>query len=383
MKVMRNRLFLFCAILSLICINCKPKGFHSSDIPHILIDIDDLSPIAFSDLFSEAELIPLETIDSCLMGIVYPRFTDNYYFMRDNRQQMAVAFDENGKFKFKISNQGDAPDQYRHLNEIAYNPFTQKLLLAENQDYIHEYDLAGKFVKKERQDSILNTMEDIIPINSDTLILVGGHQVVEYYFYSCKQHRILNHIKDSTFHLGRNKFYQYGKDYFHFKWFDNIVYKISGVSMKPAYCFDFGKYNHEHKDYTALFKILKETRNDDEKAWSVLSRNFSFIINNVQENNRYIFLVIRKLDEDPYQSSVMNIVYDKSANQAYLLNVEDKGVVWNNWMSRLTDSYYVTFMSADEKGVLDVNMLNQKSRDICDKIKEDDNPVIIKYYLKQ
>ncbi len=109
-------LTLFLLFYSLLGVGCSS---HSSKtqvaLPKITIDLDHLPSLTYKDLFCATELIPLETTDNHLLGIVYPLLTEEYIFMRDNTQQQASCFNKEGKLLFNIANQGSTPHQYKEF----------------------------------------------------------------------------------------------------------------------------------------------------------------------------------------------------------------------------------------------------------------------------
>lgn len=379
---MKTSSYILILTICLLYANCKSKDNDTFiNLPKITIDIDKLETIKFHDLFSTMELIPLETSDSCLLGIIYPLLTENLYLMRDNTQQQISVFDKNGKFKYKIAHRGAAPDQYRYLTEIRLNPFTGNILLIESPDYIHEYDLNGTFLKKTRIDSITD-IKDIIPINKDSLIITSNNKLTDYYyFYSSKQNKILSHIKDSTYHQAAYKFFRKGDHLFSYKWFDRIIYNIENHQFKPSYILDFGKYNHRQKNYSNIFQYMYENRHNEESDRAVIE-NFNYIIHDIQENDKYLFITIKKIKKNSADIQILNIVYNKETKKSSILNPSKEGIILNSWNEILTNNYYITSFDAINKDNLNSNLLDKNNKDKYDRIDENDNPVIIKYKFK-
>lgn len=379
---MKIKLHIFYLLICLICINCKSKDSDSSAVlPKISIDLDHIQSVSYPDLFSGIELIPLETTDSNLLGIIYPIFTEDYYLMRDNTQQQVAAFDKNGKLKYKIANHGAAPNQYRYLTELRLNPFSTNMLLIETPNYIHEYDLDGTFLKKTRIDSI-NNIEDIIPINKDSLIIVGKDKLTDYYyFYSSKQNRILSHIKDSTYHQAAYKFFRKGNHLFSYRWFGNIIYKIKNQDFKPSYILDFGKYNHRLKNYSNLFQYMYENRYN-EKSDKAIIENFNYVILNIQENKKYLLITIEQIKNNSTDTQTLNILYNKKSKTSSLIDLDKNHLIWNQWGDKITENYYITHISASEKESIDTNLLDNNCKKILHQVDENDNPIILKYKFK-
>ena len=71
---------------------------------------DKMDP--FKDIFSKAEIVPLETVDSGLVvycNEIYP--VDGRWYIYDDWTQNLFAFNQWGKFEFQIGRKGQGPDK--------------------------------------------------------------------------------------------------------------------------------------------------------------------------------------------------------------------------------------------------------------------------------
>ena len=76
---------------------CQNK-VKKSNLEMIPVDMDRAREVGVSDVFSEIELVPLETSENNLMGSVYPMVYRNRYFMRHNQPEGVSCFDSSGHF---------------------------------------------------------------------------------------------------------------------------------------------------------------------------------------------------------------------------------------------------------------------------------------------
>lgn len=366
--------YLIYAILLTFLSGCHAKRVSQENVPVIRIDIDALPSITVGDLFSEIEIVPLETSDSTLLGMVYPLFTSSYYFMRDNTRQQLVAFDTAGKFAFRICNQGRAPEQYRYMSQMAYNPASRELLIVDQPNTIHKYDLTGTFLGKKV--TPFSHIEHVTALNGDTLLVGNGHELTAHDLYSWNGNKILGHLDDSMYYLRSGNFYENNRKLYHFKWFGNVVFQVDGQGLEACYRFDFGKYNGRNDVPTTVFEQLYRNRYDEDKWEAVFTRHFSLIIDGIQENSRYIFLNLKDI-RDGFKT--LYVIYHKEKKEAFLFDPTKEGVVWDNWDARLFEDCYVTFVDACQKTLLDPLLLTPAGQAIYQKIDENDNPVIIRY----
>ena len=100
---------------------CQNK-VKKSNLEMIPVDMDRAREVGVSDVFSEIELVPLETSENNLMGSVYPMVYRNRYFMRHNQPEGVSCFDSSGHFLYRIDQQGRGENEYRGINGMAGNP---------------------------------------------------------------------------------------------------------------------------------------------------------------------------------------------------------------------------------------------------------------------
>jgi len=369
--------YLICSVLIGSFWGCNLKEKMPSDLPTIFINLDELPPISFKELFSAIELIPLATSDSTLLGITYPLFTTSYYFMRDNTQQQLVVFDSTGNFVFKIYNQGSGPQQYRNMNQIAYNPFSHELYIIELPNTVHKYDSTGHFLEKKTVP--FSHIGDLVPLNYDTLLISNGNGFMNHNLYSFGNNKMMSHLDDSAYYLGSNNFYYYNRDLFHFKWYDNIIYKVNEQGIKPCYQLDFGKYNRTNDALETIFKQMYQNRYNEDKSIAIMDHYFPILIDKVQENSKYIFINIKNV-HDGFKR--LYLIYNKEKEKVFVFDPTKEGVVWDSWNDCLFEDCYITCMDAYQKDALECRLLSPSNKTIYDNISDDANPIIIKYKLK-
>ena len=111
----------------------KEKGI---DCLTLSVDLNQ-SPLKYNDVFSNAEVIPLETTDSSL--IVYPfeviEHKGNLYIY-DIHVNKAFVFDKKGKFIRQIGRTGQGPGEYSWLQSIS---------MDKKNDVVHLIEPIGKF----------------------------------------------------------------------------------------------------------------------------------------------------------------------------------------------------------------------------------------------
>ena len=118
---MRFLIYLFLCIL--FC-QCKSEEKTSDIITPI--DLKTLSEdVSFYDLFTKAEIIPLEICNSSMLATVdkYEISNDTIYIL-DRRQHDVFMYDLSGHFLGRLSRKGNGPGEYPAISDMTINRFT-------------------------------------------------------------------------------------------------------------------------------------------------------------------------------------------------------------------------------------------------------------------
>lgn len=115
-------------------------------------DVDALSEeVRFFDLFERVDLIPLETSDSSLLtpAVILAVYRDTIYVMDFMRNKDIKIYDPQGKYLYSLCSRGGGPDDYVSAVNISVNPFTGHFELLENNDVLNVYGRKdGKKIEK-------------------------------------------------------------------------------------------------------------------------------------------------------------------------------------------------------------------------------------------
>ena len=92
-----------------------------SDI--ITVNLDERDEISTKDLFSEIQLIPLETTpESLIRNITQIKFFEDRYYIHDYSRSQIFVFDREGHFQFALNEKGNGPGEYLNLTDFAIRP---------------------------------------------------------------------------------------------------------------------------------------------------------------------------------------------------------------------------------------------------------------------
>lgn len=222
--------------------------------------------VNWEQLFDTAsmQVIPLETTDQSLLAWVDRIIiTDTSYSFASNNS--IYTFNQNGKFSFKIANQGRGPGEYLVLDDFYIDDANHYYILDNNSFKIIEYSPQGEFLD-EINTGIFGLAFAKISNDLWALYIGSSKSPSSNYrlnYFSKKENTItrkfieisdneLNwrHFKDNNNFIHSNQndlFFTYSLDY--------TIYKLSERDLIPYYKLDCGKYQIPSK-------ILQDQYND-------------------------------------------------------------------------------------------------------------------------
>ena len=92
------------------------------------------------------KIIPLQTNDNCVLGLIYEvRVTDNYFYLLDGATNTIFKFNKSGRYISKINAFGLGPGKYSNVSHIQINPYNQQIEVVDNyKNTIFKYTNQGK-----------------------------------------------------------------------------------------------------------------------------------------------------------------------------------------------------------------------------------------------
>ena len=132
-----------------------------SDI--ITMNLERRDHISTKELFSDIQVIPLETTpESLIRSITQIKFFEDRYYILDYRRSQIFVFDREGRFQFALNEKGDGPGQYLNLSDFTIDTARRNLVvLCAVSNALFFYDLGGKFIEKLEFPSGRNQQEKI------------------------------------------------------------------------------------------------------------------------------------------------------------------------------------------------------------------------------
>jgi hypothetical protein len=344
----------------------------------------------YHEIFSKIEIVPLQTTDTTLIGVIRQFImTDDYFIVQDNQAIISV-FDKAGNF---ISNSsechGQGPEDYSILMGMAYNENTRCVDILTPYNLI-SYNLNFQFERKAGLPAYAKTdrhsglfFYELFATGKDkymlfpTTISKDAHKIV---FYDSKEEKIIKEIsyeedvisaltqqvQNISYLDERNlSFSPFALTYFLY------TIDLEDFSIEKKYKLDFGNSSVTAKD---LERFNNEKEKVDYLAFESKNplplRNFF--------NRKYLVSIIR------YSNEYYTFVKQLETDRDYLiknshLNEKINIPAFNGLKN---DILYSIVTPVELKKYLDTTLLSDKDKLLSENIAEDDNPVVVKYYLQ-
>lgn len=154
------------------------------------INLNKQEEVSILDLFHSVEIIPLETSDQSLISIISKvLYHKDRYYVLDSKMQTIFCFNASGKFLFKISAQGQGPNEYSFIGDITIDPYNGTLLALVPFGELLAYNLDGTFISKKQLPKEINAYNEVYPLNKEELIFISLSES-QILYYSRKDNSI-------------------------------------------------------------------------------------------------------------------------------------------------------------------------------------------------
>ncbi|MFR2109832.1 MAG: 6-bladed beta-propeller [Bacteroides fragilis] len=411
---MRIMLILGVMILGFMaCSNKKtvePNPVVLDNIIHLSTAIKNVrEEMMLSELVDSVSYVPLETKSNCMLGNTQRlTFSPQYIFYSN------YCFDWNGRFLFRIGNQGQGAceDIYVHVADIVYlnNHFYG------NASKIIEYDDRGKCTGKELSWFTQKTM-DTAPV---------GHLVNQVCFAPAGENLMFYNSPDTVYFINTDyefvakrsmmpwnrkgiapsmesvKYTSYYKDTtLFYNFYTDTVFTVTPTSLVPRWVVELDeelrfptRYLYEDGLLSEAFKCWESGNLENAKMIKLLDHKY--MVSGVFETERFVFLLVyesmpfRELRKVP-DTPPLIAIYNKRTGETFAVKqvVDDLGGMkaffpsWGAYNEKLLATIWPyklkEFIEEEQSAGRTVapQILNLMKR-----VREDDNPILIIANLK-
>lgn len=376
--------------------SCTSRTLEHDVFQHVeVISVKDALKDDMSFLDS-IKIIPLESKDSALMK-EFSRFLylkeQKMYLIIDSRQYVYL-FDENGTY-ISSSNacRGEGPHEYLMATDVTYNPYSNliEIYSPTGKGIIHRYDLSFNWIENRllsHNDNFIAWRMDVLAENMYAFDPVCDKEedfTIRLYDFSANEPPHLENVPlveegyVSTLTMMQKSFSQCDSALYYTPYFMDYhfyEYNLQLRNFKPIYELDLGnKVTKEELD-----EKLASRLNTEEFLWEKCEYLLS---------SHYLLPIIRLIDDSfVYACCIQNketyhLIYNRKTKHSYFLS--PKSPVKMHRCYALQDNVLATILFPYELEAY----TNEESRKYMsentlrklEEVKDEDNPVIIKYYL--
>ncbi len=380
---MKTKKIILFTYLFFIILSCKNKSIENTDVKEIHLDLIHIENFDFKKVFSHIELLPLESNESSLIGNFFSKniihIPDKYFIIID-KNHIVHIFNTKGKH---ISNSssciGEAPQQYHILQHLTYNQNNNGIDILDVHGNIISFDINFNFISKTKVSiKPKNRFNNIFSLNNHLYALMDDTEKGTIYLYDRRKNKLNKKI------YYRGLIVPQTAALSPFKPTKNALYFIPNEIND--YIFTF---NEEEKELVPLIHINsgdKALKSSDIKNPDIYSMEVAQYISS--ECNKYH--CIDRLYNDKYlistylkqQKACVNICCLETNENFSFSKKQERGMSFpfHSFFALNGNILYSIIHPFDMGKYIDMDILENKK--IINKIQEDDNPLIVKYYLK-
>ena len=386
--IFTNRIFIIIfIIISMFClISCRNENVTTKCDQTVIIRIDDnLVDNKFTDynnLIDSIEIVKLETSKNSLIGNIQKTiYVNNKLYIGDISNNSITIFNNNGSFVDKLSKHGNGPDEYIELRDFQIDDSGNVHILTYNgiKTYSPSLSLTNyiKFnYKKRGNENNLNRSIQFI-YNDNYLFTYSGsfglkkiakNKDFALICFDNNQNIISKYLPVKyEYSAGHQHFFNSnGKIYFTNTRGNDTIYQLHSNSLIPKYYIDYGENriaeNDMEKGRQDLY--MKSVQNH------LMGNN-----QDVYENNRYLCFTTS------YGNLMKQIIYNKTNKKIKVLNIGTKTLPFPTIriMGCMGDKFY----SILDPWALKSSKLNTPLINELKKINDSENPILIKFTIKE
>lgn len=333
--------------------------------------IDPKKELPLDVLGWKVEAIPLETTDSCLIKevTILEESREFYWIVSDNR---IGRFDKQGHFQQFIGRVGQGPEEY--LSAKAIQPVEEEQALYV-MDYFGRkmkvYGFDGRFLRSFKLPE--ETWMDNFRYKDGFIyyLTIGNSEMPDLYCFDERTARMDTLSKrdremGAEGFMGQTYSYVLGQDLYMFHYFNDTVYRISDERVEPAWLFRTGTLKWSFDEITL----------DDNFEPLVKPDGPRMQIFNLFETEEYAFVFYTLSTFEGKSMMPFMALYDK--RQAFFyphVNLISSALPWSSvregqrlWQTSVPGTLYAVKEAVDLSGKVGF-----------EHIKEDDNPVLLRY----
>lgn len=367
----------------------------ANGIERIPVELQDVTQNA-SSFIDKIEIVPLETNDSSLVGnykkVMYDR--DNNVYAIYDRRQIVYTFSGDGSF---IANsrkmKGRGPQEYHMVLDVKFNPYLHGIDFLNPYGVIYTYSFDFKLISKRKISSKI-ALNALMALDANNYIFTYPSMWTdqEVLFANLETQEMHNASYIGTISsrntMDKECFYREGERfYFVPNGINYYFYQIDDKEMNlvPIIYLDFGDL--EIKEEALPSRAFGKRSDSDEEIAKyskqigeryLFLRESDYVIPLVKYfNSDFVYIFFTQSNSNPG-----SFIFDRKRKKSYLLKYDKPFRM--QFCFAIVDNVLLAICEPDElPDFIISNLMSPEDIHKMELLKEDDNPVIIKYYLKK
>lgn len=380
---MKSHIYWMIGIILIACAcNSTPKQKVEGEIYQVDLQ-KKVNP--FKEIFSKAEIIPLETLDSSLIVWIHKIYpVGDKFYVHDSWRHKLYVFGSDGKFQKQISRYGQGAGEYISMHDCVVDATNDNIYMLSTFGRIKRYDLNGNFKDEvelpARAHYYCMELLDDNHITTWSCLEVeeGGVLVVnkatgDSLRSDWHDDRMFNHQKyDYAFFRHDEKTY-FGTA------LRQQVYEVTTSGLKPAYLWDFGKDNIRESRLEYYLSIENNNDRNNEILNDYGTEGLPFVLNIQAQNQTYSYLALQR--ETGMRPKMSHVFYHKRKDKAFVFDYLNEEGCKINPPLYFGDDYLLTDVLYDDRETFKF-ILPEAEYQKLENMLEDDNPWLLKLYFK-
>ena len=380
-------------LLMWILFACEGRKEMADGLERIPVNVEDVAEDAGAFL-EKIEIVPLETNDSILFDtpsqVLYDKEADMYVLMSDMN---VFTFTGDGKsIGSSVKKRGPGPDEYLLPMDIKFNHFLDGIDLLTPYGTIYTYSPTFELLARRtfKPEFVLAYM---MPLDSFRYVFQYASLWVdqEIGFVDLRTGDISITNYDGMISSGNGlyhpHFHKIGDDfYFIPQGVDYYIYQMDTLRKEvfPVMYLDFGDAEIKEEELPGRASC-KRVDNDKERLDIINenSKRMFFLRESTKHivpmqkllNEKYVYICMKK------GQGMWHYIYNRTKGEGYLLQNE-KPLRMNPGFGLDGNALLTVCQPVELPLLADRRFMSPEQIAVMENLKEDDNPVILKYYLK-
>ncbi len=374
----------FITLLFFSLISCKENKPTISDAEHTYnIELKELinsKNLLSDDMFEITDIVCLETNDSILVAdIAKCDFFDDKIYIEDSKGQFFI-FNKDGRIIKRIYDIGRGPGQYSQISSFAL--YKNNLSFYDSaQDRFTTYDTNGELLSQRKIDI---PFDDFKYCNDSIILLACSSTNTPGMLcvYNINSDKIVNNFfeHDEDLYWARSQNFNRYKDACYFKSnYGQTLYEVKiddegECKVYPKYYIDFNKGNFDKVK-------MVEVKLPDANIAILVHAPYMALINFFYETDLFFYMNV--ISQDINEDIGIDIYISKSTEKAYYnMNADENDTNYLRPLCIDSENNFVTTLDPGSISNLNRDRLSLNIKEKIKKLRDSDNPIIVKYKLK-